>query len=122
MRRVVWALPALLAAALFATPAQAQQRFGNFGGFNVGFGNPGFAFPAYGFGYPAYGYGYGYGMPAYGLPVVAFSSGAGFPRYNYATDPFGGSPNGADYNYWVSQQAAHGNISWQRAAKLMGQH
>jgi hypothetical protein len=82
------------------------------------------AYPVYG--YPIYGYAtYGYGYPAYARPVYGVGYGGHqgrLPAYDYTTDPFGGSPNGGNYDYWLTQQAAHGNISWAEANKRMHGH
>jgi hypothetical protein len=104
-----------------AAPAQQLANFG-LANNGLGFGNPGFGFANNGFGvansgiafgYPAYGFGY----PVYAVPVY----GGGFANqgYNYTADPFGGSPNGGNYDYWLTQQAAHGNISWAEANHRM---
>jgi hypothetical protein len=105
---------------------------------NFGFGLPmaGFAFPSYGFGFPSYGFGfpsYGYGFPSYGFGFPSYGFGFpttfasigganAIPRYDYTTDPFGGSPYGGNYNYWLTRQAIHGNISWAHANHRMQGH
>jgi hypothetical protein len=150
MKRIVVTFLALTAAGYFATSAQdapkkhipRAQRVREVGGLpvaNVGFANAGvanvgftgfgfgipmggFAYPSYGFGYPSFGFGYpsyGFGMPVYFANV---GNQHGLPRYDYTTDAFGGSPYGGNYDYWLTRQAAHGNISWAQANHHMQHH
>jgi len=126
MKRVALASLLVLGLGLSAATAQAahKQRVGrtprvrasatayplaNYGYANYGYG---YGYPAYGYGYPAYGYGY----PVFS---VGFANLGGLQGYDYTTDPFGGSPYGGNYDYWLTQQAAHGNISWAQANHRM---
>jgi hypothetical protein len=107
----------------------ANVGFANAGVANVGFAGFGFGFPMGGFAYPSYGFGYpsfGLGYPSYGIGMPVYFANIGnqnaLPRYNYTTDPFGGSPYGGNYDYWLTRQAVHGNISWAQANHHMQHH
>jgi hypothetical protein len=77
----------------------------------------GYGLSNYGYVSPNYGFGYGPGIYGSGIPHAAYGydpilPGHCLPRYDYTSDPFGGSPSGGNSWYWLTQQAANGNISW----------
>jgi len=62
-------------------------------------------------GYNPYATPYGYGYPV--APVIVA------PPVNTSRAPFAGSPSGGNYFYWLSNAAARGQVSRQRANQLL---
>lgn len=119
MKRALMAFGILLVVAMWVAPAEAghRRRYA----YRYGYGVPAYSYgvPAYGYGVPAYGY--GYGAPAYGYGYGVPAYGYGVPAYSYGVSggPFGGSPSDGNYWYWLSQQAAQGQIPQSTVNQMM---
>ena len=121
MKRLLLGVVAVVALGVSANVASAQ--WGSFYG-----GYPSYGYQSYGYTTPygyQYQYRYNYGSP-YGGYGYAPSGYGGYPAYGYGYShrpggayisprtggAFGGSPNNGNYQYWLSQQASQGRMSW----------
>jgi len=144
VRQMVWGLGLAIAVWAVAVPAEAGQRR-RYRSHRPVVQGPWVAYPSLGYSYaqPIYGYGhrhydYGYGHRTAGYP--AYGYGNGYSSFGYGYDAplaghrgfhgtalygdatggaFGGSPNGGNYWYWLSQQAGNNRISRAQVNHLM---